>query len=201
MSREHIVDTARRMVEASGVETVSMRKLAAELGVAPTAIYWHVGGRDELLSAVFEQMLTDLPPIRVRGRTPAERIASIARAMRAQVQATPTLQRLALHLGRAPQASFSGHLALGRELTAAGLDGPQAADALRAVLYLMGGFVLLESSLRDRPPSAQRSEDLWRAVDDPQIAPPLVAAMSRPADPDAAFEYALRALLASILPR
>jgi AcrR family transcriptional regulator len=200
MSREHIVDTARRMVETGGVETLSMRKLAAELGVAPTAIYGHVGGRDDVLSAVFEVMLADLSPIRVRGRTPVERIASIARAMRAQVQATPTLQRLALHLGRAPQASFSGHLALGRELTAAGLYGDAAADALRAVLYLVGGFVLLESNLRDRPPNAQRSEDLWRDVDDSRIAPQLVAAMSRPAETEASFEFALRALLQSLLP-
>ena len=38
-SRRRILDAARHLIDADGVEAVSMRKVAAEVGLAPTAIY------------------------------------------------------------------------------------------------------------------------------------------------------------------
>ena len=67
MSFERIVDTARSLVKAGGADSLSMRKLSAELGVAPTAIYWHVGDRAELLNAVLDAELADLPKVRAVG--------------------------------------------------------------------------------------------------------------------------------------
>jgi TetR/AcrR family transcriptional regulator, tetracycline repressor protein len=200
MSPEHIVAVARRMVESSGVEALSMRKLAAELGVAPTAIYWHVGGRDQLLHAVLDQLLSEAPPIRARGATPEQRVAGVARTIRRHVRASPTLHQLAQHLDRNPDASFPGQLVLTREITAAGLHGEEAANAVRAILYLIGGFQLLDSNFQRRPAGSKTTQELWRTVEDDQIDPELRATMAAPTDTDALFDYALDALLRSILP-
>ncbi|HEV8295749.1 MAG TPA: helix-turn-helix domain-containing protein [Acidimicrobiales bacterium] len=200
MSRDRIIEAATRMVVTGGVDALSMRKLAAELGVAPTAIYWHVGGREQLLGAVFEEMLATMPPILVRGDTPLERIAGIARSIRQQVRDAPVVQQLAQHLGRTPEGVFPGHLALAREVTATGLAGDDAADAVRSILFLIGGFVLLEGTFRRRPPGARTSQELWQAIAEPDIEPELTASMTKPADPDALFEYAVDRLVRSILP-
>ena len=56
MSSDRIIDVAREIVRTGGVDALSMRKLSAELGVAPTAIYWHVGDRRRLLDAVLEDV-------------------------------------------------------------------------------------------------------------------------------------------------
>jgi TetR/AcrR family tetracycline transcriptional repressor len=199
MSPARIVEAARRIVEAGGVEALSMRKLAAELGVAPTAIYWHIGGRDELLHAVMDQLLAEAPAIRARGSTPAQRVASVARAIRRHVRSSPTLHRLAQDLDRSPDASFPGQLALTREIAAAGLRGEAAANAARAVLYLVGGFQMLEGNFSRRPAGARTTQELWRTVEDPQIDPALKTAMTSAPDTDALFDYALDALLRSIL--
>jgi AcrR family transcriptional regulator len=199
MSPERVVEVARRMVESGGIESLSMRKLAAELGVAPTAIYWHVGGRDELLHAIFEQLLAEMPVVRARGTTPAQRITSVAHAIRRGIRNSPTLHQLAQHLGRLPDASFPGQLVLTREVAAAGLHGEEAANAVRAILYLIGGFQLLDSNFSLRPAGARTTQDLWRAVDDDTLDPALVATMATPPDTDALFDYALDALLRSIL--
>jgi len=57
---ERIVATALRMTDAHGLEALSMRKLGAELGVDPMAVYRHVPNKDALLnclvSAVFSRM-------------------------------------------------------------------------------------------------------------------------------------------------
>src|SRR5438094_3685918 len=109
---ERIVAAARALIEAGGVEALSMRKLAAEVGVAPTAIYWHVGSREDLLNAVLDSMIADLPPIRGRGTTARARLASVARSIRDQVRATTTTQQLANALSRNAEVSFPAQVAL-----------------------------------------------------------------------------------------
>jgi len=196
-TRQRLIEAARALIEAEGPDALSMRKVAAEVGVAPTAIYWHVGGRAALMGAVLDAMVADLSPPPACGRTSAERIASLARGMRAAALATTNTQLLARQLGRTAELFLPAQVALVRELSAAGLHGAAAADAARAVLFVMGGFVLLEDSYRSGGPA--RTTDLWHDVDDPLIDPDLRAAMSRTTTPDVLFEYTIEHLLAAIL--
>jgi AcrR family transcriptional regulator len=196
---ERIVAAARALIETGGVEALSMRKLAADVGVAPTAIYWHVGSRQDLLNAVLDAMVADLPPIVARGASARARLASVARSIRDQVRATTPTQQLAAELGRTAELSFPGQVALTREIQAAGVSGSDAAQAVRAVLFLVGGFILLEDNFAHRQPGSRTTQDLWRALDDDGIDPGLKRAMSRPANTDSLFDYAVDRLLASIL--
>jgi AcrR family transcriptional regulator len=197
--QERIVAAARELIEAGGVEALSMRKLAAEVGVAPTAIYWHVGSREDLLNAVLDAMIADLPPIVGRGGTARGRLASVARSIRDQVRATTWTQQLAAELGRTAELSFPGQVALAREMQAAGLSGSDAAQAVRAVLFLVGGFILLEDNFAHRQPGSRTTQELWQGLDDGEIDPALRKAMARPANTDTLFDYAVDRLLASVL--
>ena len=197
--QDRIVAAARALVEAGGVEALSMRKLAAEVGVAPTAIYWHVGSREDLLNAVLDSMIADLPPIAARGTTPRARLTSVARSIRDQVRATTPAQQLAAELGRTAELSFPGQVALTREMQAAAVDGSNAAQAVRAVLFLVRGFILLEDNFAHRQPGSRTTQELWRALEDEAIDPALRKAMAKPANTDALFDFAVDCLLASIL--
>ena len=199
VSQDKIVSAARALIETSGVEALSMRKLASEVGVAPTAIYWHGGSREDLLNAVLDTMVASLPPIAGRGSHPRARLASVARSIRDQVRATTAAQQLAGELGRTAELSFPGQVALTREMQAAGIRGSDAAQAVRAVLFLVGGFILLEDNFAHRQPGSRTTQELWRALDDGDIDADLRRAMSKPANTDALFDYAVDRLLASIL--
>jgi DNA-binding transcriptional regulator YhcF (GntR family) len=48
LSTARIVTTAMALADAEGMDAVSMRRLAAELGTAPMSLYRHVAGRDAL---------------------------------------------------------------------------------------------------------------------------------------------------------
>ena len=199
VSRERIIESARSIIDAGGLDGLSMRKVAADVGVAPTAIYWHVGSREDLLNAVLDEMIAELPPITARGRSPQTRLASVARSIRDQVRATTITQQLAAEVGRTAELSFPGQVVLARELQAAGLTGDSAALAARAVLFVVGGFILLEDNFAHREPGARTTQELWAGVADDGIDPAIHAAMSRPADTDALFDYAVERLLSSIL--
>jgi AcrR family transcriptional regulator len=58
ITRELIVDTAERAVRAGGYERMTIRRLAAELGVSPMALYHHVRDKDDLLDDVVDRLLS-----------------------------------------------------------------------------------------------------------------------------------------------
>lgn len=52
LSRERIVEVATALLDAEGLEAVSTRRLAAELGVRGPSLYNHFSTKDEILDAV-----------------------------------------------------------------------------------------------------------------------------------------------------
>ena len=60
LSREQIVGAALRLVDAEGVEALSLRRLAEALGVTPMSIYWHVRDKAELLELVGHAVLLEI---------------------------------------------------------------------------------------------------------------------------------------------
>jgi AcrR family transcriptional regulator len=57
LSRARIHQTALRIMDADGLAGLSMRKLAAELGVRAPSLYGHVASKDELLHAVANDLM------------------------------------------------------------------------------------------------------------------------------------------------
>ncbi|MEU7895596.1 TetR/AcrR family transcriptional regulator [Nonomuraea sp. NPDC049152] len=65
LTAEEIRSTALRLIEAGGVDSLSMRKLAAELDVNPMSLYHHVANKTELIREIClgnVVPLLDLPP-------------------------------------------------------------------------------------------------------------------------------------------
>jgi AcrR family transcriptional regulator len=199
--RDRIVGAARRVIETGGVDALSMRKLAAELDVAHTAIYWHVGGRDELVDAVVDAFLADLGDITPGGRSPRERMRSVAREIHRQVVEHRALVALSMERGRFPGMWFPAQVALAREATGAGLRGAEAARAVTTLLYVTGAFVMLEAAFEEHAHEAHATAQLWRGVEDPAIDRGLRARMAKGFDAASVFEDALEAVLDSITGR
>lgn len=62
LTRQALVTQALALADAEGLETVTIRRLAEELGVTPMALYWHVKNKDELLVAMSDQLLAEVTP-------------------------------------------------------------------------------------------------------------------------------------------
>lgn len=61
LSRERVLRTAVALADEGGLAAVSMRQIAAELGVATMSLYRHVRGRDELILAMADAVLAGAP--------------------------------------------------------------------------------------------------------------------------------------------
>ena len=62
LSRVRILGTAMALADEGGVESLSMRKIALELGVVPMALYKHVANKDELLDGLVDVVVGEIDP-------------------------------------------------------------------------------------------------------------------------------------------
>jgi AcrR family transcriptional regulator len=62
LNRDRVLRVAVAMADTSGIEAVSMRKLADELGVVPMALYKHVAGKEELLDGMVDIVVGEIDP-------------------------------------------------------------------------------------------------------------------------------------------
>ncbi|TDC21541.1 TetR/AcrR family transcriptional regulator, partial [Streptomyces sp. 8K308] len=62
LTPDRIAATAVSIADAEGLDAVTMRRLAADLGVAPMAAYRYVSGKDELLELMVDHVYGEIPP-------------------------------------------------------------------------------------------------------------------------------------------
>lgn len=60
LSREAILDAARDLITANGIEALSLRRIAGSLGVTAPALYAHFPSKYALLQAIAEAEFTEL---------------------------------------------------------------------------------------------------------------------------------------------
>ena len=62
LSRERVLDAAFALADETGVESLSMRRLAKTLGVEAMSLYNHVGSKDDLLDGLVELVFEEIEP-------------------------------------------------------------------------------------------------------------------------------------------
>lgn len=195
VTADQILQTAAELIDVDGVDAFSMRRLADQLGVAVTSIYWHIGGRDKLFDALVERLLAQMADLPSDGDNPVDHIASLARSQRKMLIDKQHLLAIAHERDRTPQLFLPIQQRLAAQLSELGITGSDAALVLRAVqVHVISSAVMQFSAVR----GAKHDEEdptLW-ADAWPDRA--LVEALQSPTDYDAVFEYGLNALLAPL---
>ncbi|MET9887985.1 TetR/AcrR family transcriptional regulator C-terminal domain-containing protein [Streptomyces sp. NPDC006430] len=62
LSRDRVLHAAVALADGIGIEALSMRKLAQELGVVPMALYKHVANKEQLLDGMVEVVVGGIDP-------------------------------------------------------------------------------------------------------------------------------------------
>lgn len=166
ISQADIVDAAFELLEQKGMAAVSVRGVAASLGLTPTAMYTYFPSKNALLRAMVEQLLStiDLAAASDPDLAWRDRVHALARAL---------LDRLAEHSGSlvlVTSGPLDGAHALGlNEALIAGFagDGMPQAEAARAAVavraYVLGVAALdaAERAGREASPEEAVPETLW----------------------------------------
>lgn len=62
LTRHRLLAAALRVLEREGIGGLSMRKVAAELGVKAASLYWHVRNKEQLLDLLTDELMADAEP-------------------------------------------------------------------------------------------------------------------------------------------
>jgi AcrR family transcriptional regulator len=142
LTRDQIVHTAVELLDAQGLEGLNMRALGRRLNSAATAVYWHVGSKDNLIALAADQVWQEiaLPDLaRTRWRVAATAMATDLYAMLTRhpwlVQAFGSYV-----LFGSGKARHDDHTLAVYE--AAGFDGAHADQAAAAVFTFVLGNAL-----------------------------------------------------------
>jgi AcrR family transcriptional regulator len=145
LSRQAVLGAARRIADQDGVERLTMRRLAAELGVLPNALYTYYRDKDALLDALVDDLLAgvDAPdPTQGDWRDGLFRVMDASRRLLlAHPRLVPVfLTRPAL----GPNAARLGEITFGL-LRQGGLEGERAVEAFRVLLIYSLGFAAFQA--------------------------------------------------------
>jgi len=198
LTKAKIVETAQALLENDGPDGLSMRLLASKLDVATTAIYWHIGNKDQLLDALVDR-LEPLSAVRTTGRTPEQRILSTAHSFLGVLETHGALVALANERGRLDVVFNPARRAIAEELSRAGLRGTRLAARTHAVVQLVSGHALTRNmmvrlSVDDRP-----RLPVWPEGETPAVDKAAVRRLHETLDLAGAFEFTLTALVRACL--
>jgi len=174
LSKEKIVEKALEILDAEGVEGISMRRLGDALGVEAMALYHHFPNKDAILDGVLARIIEETGPALPLESADWKTVmvsgpASAGRAIAAHPNAGWLL------LGRRYSTSESlqmleAPLAI---LRSAGFEGQELVDAAHAIFAYTAGWYFLSS----------RQGGSWSGPDDEAVATageaaPLAASMA-----------------------
>ena len=155
LTRERVVAEALTIIAAEGAQALSMRALAARLGVVPGALYRHVRGKEQLYDLILDAVLGEVDCQTDPAAPWTARVTTLAGRLRAVLENHPGTA--ALLKTRDPLSPTSLELAEAflAPLLAAGLPGREAALAFRLVYDYTLGFALADPT----SPAEQRLRD------------------------------------------
>ncbi|QVQ50901.1 TetR/AcrR family transcriptional regulator C-terminal domain-containing protein [Spiractinospora alimapuensis] len=170
LSRERIVTATIALLDREGTRALTMRKVAAELGVHATSLYWHVERREDLVDLAVDEILAgaaaDLPGPDVTWDVAVKRTAH-------RFYAALTAHAWAAEFAGSRPLIGPNAVALSRRIITAlhdhGGTEQQQAVAIRAMSHQLVGAAITTVAMRTTRATAPETHDNARttAVSEP----------------------------------
>jgi AcrR family transcriptional regulator len=139
LNRDRVVDAALELIDAEGVEALTMRRLGRELGVQGMALYTHVETKDDLLSAVAARILGELELPDPRPEAWQDRIRAVVTAWAGLQDRHPRAFAL-IYRARSPETwDVRPAEEIYEALRDAGFDESERANAYLTLIFLLDG--------------------------------------------------------------
>jgi AcrR family transcriptional regulator len=159
LTQEAIVEAALRLLDAEGLDGLSMRRVGDELDTGAASLYWHVGSKDGLLDLIFdrvigEQKVPDPDPERWQ-----DQLKEVARTMRATILRHRDIVRISI--GRIPMGPNAVRYSerLLAILRAGGVPDQLAVAGFQLMFSVVNGFTMDETGEGGEPPADQPPAD------------------------------------------
>jgi AcrR family transcriptional regulator len=198
LTRESIAATALALLDRDGLDALSMRRLADELGVGTMTLYGYFRSKGELLDAVLDASVVDSGVLHPEGSW-RERATALARSVRANLERHPALIQIRLRQPMTRPAQFRWTEAVMQSLVDSGLPRDQAARAFRVLFTYVFGFVAFSpAGAADESRTAVRTALAALPPDDYPLLSAMADEAAAAAAGDEQFDFGLELVLDGI---
>lgn len=164
ISREDIIRAAMKTVAAGGYEEMSIRGLAASLGVAPMSLYRHIRDKDDLLDEVVDRLLAGIwRPAAAEDDWQAW-ITEVASRLRDFLVRQPAALHIYLSHPVISPAAIDRMNAIMSVLRRTGIDEQTARSAYATLHTYTVGFAALEAARASSAPGTGDADGLARQL-------------------------------------
>ena len=210
LSVERVVETGIALADAEGLDAVTMRRVAQELGVVPMTLYTYVPDKATLLELMLDRLYLRMPRSEHPDRPWRERLAAVAEENRRLFAEHPwaaTLSASRPPLGPGLMAKYEHEL---RAFDGCGLDDLETDAALTFLIGFVQASARAEADVAAAARQAGNSDWAWwqergpvfDAVFDREAYPTATrigaaagAALGAAFDPRHAYEFGLQRVL------
>ncbi|HEX4254017.1 MAG TPA: TetR/AcrR family transcriptional regulator C-terminal domain-containing protein [Streptosporangiaceae bacterium] len=166
LTKSAVVGRALELADRDGVEALTIRRLATELGVTPMALYWHFRSKEDLLSGLSDHVWSEVDLEVDQSASWPDQLRVIMKSLVAVLRAHPSGAQLVLSHKKESEGSMrAAEIALG-VLRGAGFDAEQASEITRSGMWTALTLVMSEPGFEpDVQPGlddAERAELLRR---------------------------------------
>lgn len=151
LSREQIVQAATELAQEGGIDAVSIRRIAARLGVGATSLYWHVRSKNDLYELMFDAAFSGLPLPEPTGNW-RDDLRAVALSGHDVLRRSPWLILLGIQPSIGPSIRRYAEWSL-RVLEPLGIDRQTRTDILAIINNYLFGFAHRQTAwlhLRER---------------------------------------------------
>ena len=206
LTPQTVIERALALADAEGLEAVTIRRLAKELGVTPMALYWHFRSKEELLDGMAARIFEEIDPSVDTSGTWQEQMRALLGSMVSVLRAHPSTAILLSTRTASSEGSLRATEVALDILGRGGFSPTQATQVARHALSTLSNLVSGEPGMVTRDESgeltdARRRARLFLESLPPERYPRLVEAatpLSEGVDPDTYFAFGLDLLLAGI---
>jgi TetR/AcrR family tetracycline transcriptional repressor len=158
LSKRAVTDRALKLADADGLDALTIRKLAHDLGVTPMALYWHFRSKEDLLEGVAEQVWDEID-LNVDATAPWwAQLQGLLESLVSVLRAHPSAPQLLLeHEKRNEAARRTAEITLDI-LRNAGFDPQHASAIARSALWTGITLVMSEPGYHPELPADERAE-------------------------------------------
>jgi TetR/AcrR family transcriptional regulator, tetracycline repressor protein len=161
LSKTAVAERALRLGDEEGLEAVTIRRLAQELGVTPMALYWHFKNKDELLLGITDHVLAGVKATRDPEDPWLRQLRAMVESLVAIMREHPSLPNLLQSVDKQQAASFARATNDALELlTRGGFDLDEGYWIASYLLHGSIGLVAMQPGCPATMTPAQAAE--WR---------------------------------------
>jgi TetR/AcrR family transcriptional regulator, tetracycline repressor protein len=158
LSKAAVVEHALKLADADGLDALTIRRLAADIGVTPMALYWHFRSKEDLLEGLAEAIWGEIEVRVDPALSWSQQLRGGMESLVSVLRAHPCAARLLIDHEAKNEAMANVTEAALEILRSAGFDSVYASKIAHQVLWTGIMLVMGENGFDPGTPLAERDE-------------------------------------------